>query len=652
MPGIRPVILDHGLWTDAMPRHRRRVTRGIFAVVQTLVMVCVWSQPFIIFAADDTTSVTIEQTRWGFDNKCVLRTFVPLSILVRNDSPNEFEGTLRLTRGLRVTEQIDAAIEQDVYVGPLSSRWVQMMPYVMGDWEQWSLSWVGQEDDPSQLPTPNAGERATVLLYDPDQLQTAGGVLNRFPADLFPTSITALDGLRGVVFDKPPRWQGARREAFLDWLRSGGRVYLLQNEQGEYPTFGDSLSVLNRDDETFSIGNGTVRHIPVSASAIDLQTANDLILHDEAGRYNTKSWQKFRKTEGYDGRMPLINQSGWDRDTELLGHLQDLSRFKRNWLAIYGLAVLYVLALFPGCYWLGRRLKRHQWFYVGFLTFVGLFSVGFVSLGRLGAAHTARIRSVAVARQLDEGLFDVTGWSSAAVNQGGDYLIEHAGTGRIYTAGSEIEKVRGRIVGGPEAHLEANIPPASTRSVIHRTRQEGPALGVAVSRIAFDSGQLGQLSIRTGEGFPVKPLSVHAWHQNHVFEMKLNGPEWTITPSNRKQGISFLADVSELQFMRFGLARKGPSWLDPEPPPLTDEYKKLTRSLIGNSFGLNNTVDPLRLALEPNVIRLLIYAEMPAEFHAKGDTFPDQYGCLMYVVDLTTSPAPRALSPDSAPAKE
>ncbi len=601
-------------------------------------------------AAEPRVEVAIERVKWGFDGKAQPRSFVPLSVLVQNNSPGEFEGVLRLKKSLRLTQQIDANLERDVYVGPLSSRWVQFVPYVFDDWEQWQLDWAGLEEEPFIVPTPNMGDRATVLVYDPDELQTSGGVLHRFPSDLFPTSVTALDSLRGVVFDRPPGWQGARRQAFLDWLKLGGRVYLLQDERERYPEFRDSLSVLNQRGERFPVGSGVVRRLSGSLGSLDTEMVNNEILHDERGRFNTPEWRRFRGSDSFQGTMPLINRNGWDRDGELLERLQSLSRFRRNWLAIYGLAMLYLLALFPGCYWLGRRLKAYQWFYVGFFIVTGLFSVGFASLGRLGASDLARVRAVAVARQIDDGLYDVTGWSSAAAKVGGEYTIEHEGTGRLYSAGSEIEAVRGRIVAGPEGRLEADMPPASTRAAIHRARQEGPRLGIQVLRIGIDAGALSQLAVSAGPDFPEEPLSVLIWHQGRVYRMRKRGQAWQLIPASRRSGVTYLTDLSEFRVPGFGLRSSffrtgmlGTGSKDEEPED--DDFESLTRTLVGNSFGLGNTIDPLQLALGPDVMRMFVYAPMPEAFQASGDTFPDRTGYVLYAVDLPTSPTRRIVSP-------
>ncbi|MGD9855533.1 MAG: hypothetical protein AB7U20_11355 [Planctomycetaceae bacterium] len=594
-------------------------------------------------AAEPRAEISIEDVQWGFDGKVQPHSFVPLSVLVQNHSPGEFEGTLRLRKSLNFGKQIDAALEREVYVGPLSSRWVQLVPYVFDEWEQWQLTWVGQDAEPFNVPTPRLGDRATVLVYDPDELQTSGGILHRFPSDLFPNSVTALDGLRGVVLDRSPGWQGAPRQAFLDWLRLGGRVYLLQDGQGNYPQFPDGLSVLNQRTDRFGVGTGVVRRIPQTVSSLDAQSVDRELLHDERGRFNTAEWRMFRETPAYQGTMPLMNRSGWERDFDLLERLQSLSRFRRNWFAIYGLAVLYLLALFPGCYLMGRRIKAYHYFYIGFLSVSGLFSVGFASLGRLGAADVARIRSVAVARQIDEGVYDVTGWSSAAAKVGGDYTIEHQGTGRLYCAGSEVEPVRGRIVSGPDGRMEADIPPASTRTAIHRTRLEGPALGIRVERIAIDTGMLSQLAISTGAEFPRDPRTVFVWHQARTYRLRQNGPLWQLAANTRQSGVTFLTDMNlgpagvGLRYQVFGIRNE-----DEPPDP---DFDDLLRALTGNSFGLNNTVDPLRLTLEPDIVRIFVYAPMPEAFEAQGDRFPDQRGCVLYAVDLPASPSPQTTVP-------
>ncbi len=104
--------------------------------------------------ADDQPAVTIESIEWGFDGKARERTFTPLSILVQNNTALEFEGTHTLTKLVQATKPIDASIVREVYVGPFSRRWVQFVPYVVSDWEQWRLTWGHAHDEQFDIPSP------------------------------------------------------------------------------------------------------------------------------------------------------------------------------------------------------------------------------------------------------------------------------------------------------------------------------------------------------------------------------------------------------------------------------------------------------------------------------------------------------------------
>ncbi len=308
--------------------------------------------------AFETPDVTIEETVWGFDGQACEGLFTPLSVLVRNNTPATFEGTLRLTKSLRAVHHVDAPIDREIYVGPMSTLWVQFYPYVAGDWEVYHLSWSTNLEERFEVPTPRMGTRATVLLYEPDVLAVSGGVLRRFNQDLFPPMVTATAGLRAVVMDAAPRWQAARREAFVDWLHRGGRVYLLPDEQGRYPQFPEALGLLNRPADTYRVGSGTVRRLSRSLSALDPVYVRETILAEpDVGRFSTASWNGLGNPQLSGALAPEILDSGWSGTESILCDLQQASRFERHWFAIYGLVLLYLLVLFPGCYRLGREAR-------------------------------------------------------------------------------------------------------------------------------------------------------------------------------------------------------------------------------------------------------------------------------------------------------
>ena len=588
----------------------------------------------VLAPADDESAVVIEQVQWGFDGKAQERSFVPLSVLVRNRSPLEFEGTLTLTKLIQTTKPIDASIERDVYVGPLTSRWVQFFPLVVGDWEQWRLTWGHAADETFDVPTPSLGERATVLLYDPDDLQFSGGVLRRLPTNLFPASVTGTDGLRGVVLDRPPRWQGARRQAFLDWLTLGGRVYLLQDEQGRFPTFPESLAVLNEKRVRFVVGAGVVERIPRTVRALDAAFVKSRILSDPVTDPRDRRLQQYRRSVDFRGTAPPLNKTGWDRDTQMFLDLQSIVRFERRWWAVYLLVVAYLLCLFPLCYRVGREAKDYRWTYAVLFCAVGVFSYGFASLSKLGASEVARARSVAVARQVRPGLFDVTQWACVAVRGGGDYSVQHEGTGRLYSTSQDMERIQGTITAGTSARMDLKIPPASTRTVLNRARVEADPVDVKLVRFAGTDQGLDLLDVETGESFPDDPMIVLVVHAGRVYEMKQTGDRLSLAPSTRRPLLSFLTDY-------FDVVKTTVPWR-PAQPGLEeasddqDVYREALRTLVGNTFGLNTVVDPTRLKLEDGIVRLFVYAPLPEALQMTGDAFPDQQGYVLYATDLLT----------------
>jgi hypothetical protein len=593
-------------------------------------------------ADDKQAAITIERVQWGFDGKAPERTFTPLSVLVQNNTPLEFEGTLTLTKLIQSTKPIDAAIERDVYVGPLSSRWVQFVPYVISDWEQWRLSWGKSADQRYDVPTPQIGEPATVLLYDPEDLQFAGGVLRRFEVNLFPASVTGTDALRGVVMDRPPRWQGARRQAFLDWLGRGGKVFLLQDEQGRFPRFPESLDPLNRGGDRFTVGAGTVQRIAMPVSELTPDFVKQQILTDRVSGAGDERYQQYRRSSQFAGTAPLVNRSGWDRDTQMFIDLQTITRFARRWWVIYVLSLAYLFVVLPIVFRIGQEARDYRWVYVALLMSVGLFSYGFASLGRLGASEVNRARSVAVAHQLNEGLFDVTQWTCVGVRTGGEYTVEYSGTGQLYTTSQDMERIDGRIVAGPAAQMDLEIPPASTRTVLSRRRVPAPPLGLRVVMSASDEQGLSTLTIETGPQFPADPMTMLAAHGGRICQLQRVGEHLRLIPSTRRPLVSFLTEHLELtQFvgLRAGMMGKRPADSTQSDSKV---YEIAMRTLVGNSFGLRERVDLTRLQLPEGVVRVFVYAPQPTELQTDGASFPDTRGYVMYCVDLPLSGGPSA----------
>jgi len=567
-------------------------------------------------AAQD--EIVIKELQWGFDGKTTERTFTPLSVLVQNDSAENIEGTLRLIKTVQLSKQIDAAWEQDFFVSAFSSRWVQFTPFVISDFESWQLQ-LGKQR--IEVPTPRIADPATVLVYDPADVLDAGGVLRRFDQALFPVSVTATDSLRGVVLDHVPDWQGARVQAFLDWLHQGGRVFVLHNRDGEYPRFPESLKVLNRPDDRFRAGSGLVQRLPLEAADIDLETAQNQILRDPFSAPAPAVRQAATVS-------PLGGLLGWDKDRQLFVDLEIAARFHRHWWLVYLAVLLYLVAMYPGCYLLGRRLPDWRTFYAAFLGTAMLFSVAFTWLSRVGGTETNRVRTVAVAHQVENGLYDVTQWSSVAALHGRTYDIRHSGSGRLYSTAQEFEAVNGTIRGADGGGFEVDMPPASTRTLLHRTRLAGLKLNLLVNELSVTEQRLTGLRVTLPDRAAADFEFACACYQGQIFDLQ-QIPGGAALRGRGRPATSYLTQYED--------AMSSMRWLVSDPDREDDEdvlFHNMARTLVGNSFHLQHQYHVEDLLLGDDLVRICLYVPLPDECRLQGEDFRNQRGRVLYVIDV------------------
>lgn len=601
------------------------------------------------WAADEAGPLVIreENVEWGFDGKTVRDSFVPLSVLIENTGAGPFEGTLTLTRSRGLGQQVGAVIERPLFLSGLSSQWVQFVPFVPDDGYQWTVSWGRGRSQRAELPSPRTGDAATVLLYDPENLSQPYVPLKRFREDLFPVSVTAADALRGVVTDHAPFWQGAREQAFLDWLRRGGRVYLLHGPSGEFPRFPSELALLNNPQERFPVGRGVVQRLPFRIQELDESLINRAILHDdrrertqarrEAERQRIAGTPSPATPPGWgNSTIPNSLEAGayyadaWHQNRSIFFELEAAARYHRNWWVIYGVALLYLASMYPGCYLIGRRHPDVRMFYAAYVGAAVLFGVAFRAVGQVGGANQDRIRSAAVAHEIDNGIFDVTQWSSVASVSGDVYDVRHAGTGRYYSTCQEIEAVQGAITAGSEAGMRVDIPSASTRTLLHRTRLARPSLVLNITRLEAEAGRLIAFSFAMPPQLDGDLLGGLCAYGNRIHLLNIAAGGATL--KTRGEDFSFFLTSMGDPF------RERPLRIVDDELDRSDEqrYRLLVRPLIGGSFRLGERFDPQNLTVPAGVVRVYLYAEMTDEFLATGDRFRDQTGYVLYVVDLPT----------------
>jgi hypothetical protein len=594
------------------------------------------ASPRIAWALD------IDTIRWGFDGHATPHSFNLLSVLVSNPEAQPFEGTIELYDSLGSGTHVGARLAEDLYVGPHSSRWVQFYPYVKERFEEWSLQWGRRAGERSDVPRPKLGTQGPVLLVDADDLTSSGGPLRIFPETLFPPFETATDALKTLALDHVPRWEESRRQSFYDWLYRGGRLHVFKDVNGAYPQFSAGLGELNAPAEKFRVGNGeVVRHDRVR-SRIDAEFVEKTFGASSKGRdAAADSGDSQVDAEGDEvpsTRAAKVNPGPTtslfvDLTGSLLAFLKSLTRPRHNWTLIYSMAAIYVLTVVPGVHILGRRRFDYRIVYGALIGLIVLFSSGFAYVGRRGHDEANSVNSVAVARQLAGGTWDVTSWSNVFVINGSDYAITHGGTANLYATAQTIEAVNGVIRNGGRGRFDVDIPPYSSQPFLHRAKIKSD-LAVGVQEISADA-KLNRLELLPGKNFPHPAGSDSAYviYRDQICPMNWANERLSLVASHRETLSAFLSKVQWSQFspysMQFG--NVGGQNLQTN---VTPSFEFLLKPLIAWSLHLRQQGDIAKFTLPADRLRLFVWTQLPESMKVEGPRMGTQQGRVLYVVDI------------------
>lgn len=621
-----------------------------------------------MFAGNQASGITVDETIWGFDGQVVRHRFNLLSVLVNNSSAQPFEGEIRLQKSSGAGQAVDAVIVEPIYLAPYASRWVQLYPYVKQDWEDWELSWGRNSNERTSLARPRFGKPAAVILDDPGVVAPAGGALKRFPDNLFPPMVTATDGLKTLVFDHVPRWEEPRRQAFLDWLRRGGRVHILHGVNGRYPEFPTALAELNTPVDKQRIGAGVVFREPRGRREIDPEWIKEFVLGEADPTTRATGGRKdsvpVKPASQPDDGTPkdVVTQYGhpqspffrieWEGDGVFLKALTLMSRPEHLWMLIHLLAWIYLGLLFPGCYVFGRSRPDYRIVFAVLLGVAIVFSATFAIIGRRGYNEASAVHAAAIAIPLGDGEYDILQWTNAFSIDGREYAFTHTGTGRIYSTAQDDEAVRGTIRMGNEASLSADLPPFSSRSFAHRAKVKAAPLGLKINSYALGAGDptkqmtarndaaaieravsvtmLRELEISVGAAFPEQPERIYALHGDYFYQMKRDdSQEGRLTLHGSVGSIENLMKLEEYTGYEF-------DWDPWDRKERTPEalFRRMFSPLIVRSLGIVDQKDLEAYKLPEDRVRVFVYAPMTPEFALKNDAFPVQHGYVLYCVDV------------------
>ena len=185
-------------------------------------------------SSPEEEDIQIVDFKWGFDGYSRYKTFVPLRIVIKNRSPIEKSLHMQLSRDDSIHADGEV-LEQDIVLSPETTRVLQMTPFVSDPGETWTLRWGKSEEESLSVKGQTADDGIVFITSATDLIHRSGS-LPVMKDDEFPTSVTALDALRVVLLDQEPRWSGARRKAFQEWLLKGGKVVVLDQPDGTRPS--------------------------------------------------------------------------------------------------------------------------------------------------------------------------------------------------------------------------------------------------------------------------------------------------------------------------------------------------------------------------------------------------------------------------------
>ena len=582
-------------------------------------------------SAGRAASLEIKETRWGFDGRVLPGRFNILSVLVANPRPTAFEGEIALIETRGGESRVGAPYAQAVYLAPNTARYVQFHPLVTQD-NAWRLRWGNREGETYELDAPAQGAPACVLLIEPDGAFTRSAPLKTFPDDLFPTTAAATEALDALVLDHVPRWEAARREAFLDWLRRGGTVHLARGAKGEHARFSEDLAVLNTAASTTPIGSGRVVRHEVTPAEMP---------------------EKYLADRGFPARELKRSQNPalYNFDATVLQRLAAMTQPEIAWWMIYLLSASYIFVVGPGHYFWGRTLDYRVSIAV-FLGIVALYAAAFVVAGRRGADERQSVHSIATAHALGGGRFDVTQWISAFVTRGDNYRLTHEAPANLYSTAPQFESVNGKIRSGREGALMVNMPLYSSRPFMHRAVMSGDDTSMLVvewkTRLSDDSklrpsnpdssttvyklyGELEALTLEPGSKFPKSVKNIWVRHREHFYALEPKGQLWHLSSGAAQPLNEFFSreQFQEIQNFNYDRHRRSLA-LD------AGWFAKTSRALVAHSLGgVEGFQQFIRSSPPPDTqLQLFIFARAPESFALKGATFSEQNAWVLYRQDV------------------
>ncbi|MCA9004841.1 MAG: hypothetical protein KDA70_06160 [Planctomycetaceae bacterium] len=599
--------------------------------------------PLIFVAVNEQVAEAIEihDIRWGFNDRLTAFHINPVTVLIENPDPEPFEGEVQFHQESFRGQQIDIALATNIYIAPFEKKWIQYYPYFTDFNGNWRLSWTQNEMKHSQTflaPRP-IPEKSIIQLVTPENLNTVISGVKQFPEDIFPPLSGATDVLQTMILDHIPRWEKTRREAFLDWIHSGGILHLFNNSNGDPLLFPDSFGPLKRQTSPAYYGNGVIYFHQHKLSDLSPTELKQLINIDTHNSVNPKiEINRDNQISGTDLAYPSStyrNTYYQNFDEELLATLTEISKPQQIWYLIFLLSFIYLIIVGPVYYLITKYSKQYRTFYIIYGLSTLLFCFIFLFVGQYSTNQTSQIHSLIVAEILPDQKINISEWSSLGIVSGGNFKISHAGESHIYSTCQPYSKVNGFTTSGNNGHIQIDIPPNSFRTYFHRARISKSLLDTNLASFLANESGLEALSLDIRKEFPQQIEQAHFVFGSKIYELSEENNQLIYSGKSRK--LFPLLIENPLFDTRYIKTNRFLPFVRPTDKKQEFSSEQFFPILVQKSLNVSSDKINQNISWPDHRGKLLVVAKAPDSLFPETPEIFKKEGLIIYSIDIPLS---------------
>ncbi len=589
---------------------------------------------------------------WGFDGRVQPGQFNPLTVLLDNQTNEDIDAAITLQQVSPRLSERGAQYAEKVYVSATGRRWVQFYPYIAQGYQtEWKLTIddgeklineqlgntftqaraVNQQDTPEEALVPQ------VIILDVDNSSTRPATVKHLPENIFPPYATATSGLHTVFLDHVPDWELPRQQAFLSWLRLGGRLHLLQNGRGEFPRFSGPLGELNQPLSRYEINNGIVIRHPIRRDALSESIVRQAMVIDSLKDKDTEAEKELReryKNTG-QGLGELIPIDASTVDDELFRGMRELTRPNHAWWLIFLLALSYIGLIFPGCFWVSKRKGRG--FMETYGAIIGLavvFSLLFLIIGRRGYGEATNLQTLAIAKSEDARHWSVFQWNALFATAGDNYSATAPDQQIVLSIADTDSNTESQVTPGNSGAASMQIPPYSSQTFVSRRRVTADPWKLSIKEINIQLSGMVSLKIDVGDNFPIsKDTQYMVLAERSLYEMRYAPASKELTLFGARRRLATYCQP------RYDYDRMNPWGQQQQEVDKRSEdeifYDNSLPQLIQRSLNDDLVDSATNFELPKDRIRLFVYTPVPDDFELTISASAKRSGRILFVKDLS-----------------